>query len=202
MKLSPQDLRQLYASGGLAVVMLAAGGGAVWWGLHAASVAKTTLQQTERRATDIRNRLRQVNVEEQEIRAKSALLKKLEARRIVGPEQRLDWIELIDNIREQQRLFEIDYEISQQKPVGGAFGDYQINASEMQLHLPLLHEGDLLGFLNELQNRAPALVQIKQCEVMRPAAGAERQPGDPNLDARCKIQWTTISKRESAGGKS
>lgn len=203
MKLSQKDLRQLYASGGLAIAMIATGAGAVWWAHQDATGAKNRLVQTEQRASDIRNRLRQVNVEEQEIRAKSALLKQLEERKVIGPERRLDWIELVDSIREQQRLFEIDYEISQQKPEGAPFGEYRMNASEMRFHLPLLHEGDLLGFLAELQNRAPALVQVKQCQITRPAAGTERQAGDPNLDAKCRVQWTTIDKRlNSAGGQS
>lgn len=203
MKLSEKDLRQLYASGGLAMAMIALGVAAVWWAQREATGAKNELLQSERRASDIRNRLRQVNVEEQEIRAKSALLKQLEERKVIGPERRLDWIELVDSIRDQQRLFEIDYEISQQKQLGTAFGDYRMNASEMRFHLPLLHEGDLFGFLAELQHRAPALLQVKQCQITRPTAGAERQAGDPNLDAKCRIQWTTIDKRISgAGGQS
>lgn len=201
MKLKPKDLRQLYVSSGLTLILLALGAGAVWWAQGETRAAGAALKQAERRAGDIRNRLRQVNIEEQEIRAKSSLYRQLEQRRMIGPEQRLDWIELIDGIREQRNLFEIDYEISQQKQGGAAIGEFNLNASEMTFHLPLLHEGDLLNFLNDLQQSAPALVQVKQCEIVRLTARTDRQTGDPNLDARCRLQWHTIGLQAKAGGQ-
>lgn len=202
MKLKPKDLRQLYLSGGLALVLLALGAGVVWRAKAETRAAGEALKQAERRAGDIRNRLRQVNIEEQEIRAKSSFYRQLEQRRMIGPERRLDWIELIDGIREQRKLFEIDYEISPRKQDGAAIGDFSLNASEMSFHLPLLHEGDLLTFLNDLQQRAPALVQVKQCEIVRLAGRPDRQSGDPNLDARCRLQWNTIGLQAKAGGQS
>lgn len=201
MKLKPKDLRQLYLSGGLALLLLALGAGVVWRAKGETRAAGEALKQAERRAGDIRNRLRQVNIEEQEIRAKSAFYRQLEQRRMVGPEQRLDWIELIDGIREQRNLFEIDYEISPQKQDGAAIGEFSLNASEMTFHLPLLHEGDLLTFLKDLQQRAPALVQVRQCEIVRLTGRPDRQSGDPNLEARCRLQWSTIGQTKT-GGKS
>ena len=198
MKLSPKDQRQLSASGGLALALLVLGGGLVWWAQGETRRAGEALTQAERRANDLRNRLRQVNIEEQEIRAKSAIYRQLEQRGMIGPEKRLDWIELIDGIREQRRLFEINYEISQQKPDGAPIGDRQLNTSEMSFHLPLLHEGDLLVFLDDLQRRAPALIQVRQCELVR--QGGARQPGEPNLDARCRLQWHTIGQTPTSGG--
>lgn len=201
MKLKPKDLRQLYLSGGLALILLALGAGVVWRAKAETRAAGEALKQAERRAGDIRNRLRQVNIEEQEIRTKSSFYRQLEQRRMVGPEQRLDWIELIDGIREQRNLFEIDYEISPPKQDGAAIGEFSLNASEMSFHLPLLHEGDLLTFLNDLQQRAPALVQVKQCEIVRLTGRPDRQSGDPNLDARCRLRWSTIGPQAKAGGK-
>ena len=201
MKLSPKELRQLYASGGLALCLIGLGAGGVWWAQKEAKAAQMALQQADLRASDIRHRLRQVNVEEQEIRARSTVYHQLEARRIIGPEQRLDWIELIDRIREQRRLFEIEYEITPQKADGPMMGDFQLNTSEMSLHLPLLHEGDLIGFTDELQRRAPALVQIRHCEIQRATGKAGRQAGDPNLDARCELKWTTIARADKNKGQ-
>jgi hypothetical protein len=201
MKLKPKDLRQLYLSGGLALILLALGAGVVWRAKAETRAAGEALKQAERRAGDIRNRLRQVNIEEQEIRTKSSFYRQLEQRRMVGPEQRLDWIELIDGIREQRNLFEIDYEISPPKQDGAAIGEFSLNASEMSFHLPLLHEGDLLTFLNDLQQRAPALVQVRQCEIVRLTGRPDRQSGDPNLDARCRLRWSTIGLQAKAGGK-
>jgi hypothetical protein len=196
MKLNPQDRRRLYAIGSFALVLTGLGAASVWWSLNESRQVQNSLKQAEERASEIQKRLRQVNIEEQEIRAKSAVFRQLEARRIVGPEQRLDWIELVDAIREQNRLFDINYEISAQKGDGAPLGDFSFKQSEMRFQLPLLHEGDLLGFLTQLQARAPALIHVRQCELTR-ADG--RQPGDPNLDARCRVEWTTIAQGKSGG---
>lgn len=200
MNLNPKDQKQLFISGGLALTLLAVGAGVVGWARLETRQADEALAKAERRANDIRNRLRQVNTEEQEIRAKSAIYRQLEQRGMIGPEKRLDWIELVDGIREQRRLFEMSYEISQQKAEGAAIGELRLNRSEMSFQLPLLHEGDLLGFLDDLQRRAPALVQVRQCELLRLAGN--RQAGDPNLDARCRVSWYTFGKTETAGGQS
>ena len=202
MKLSPKDLRQLYASSGLALCLVALGAGAVWWAQKETTKAQASLKQAESRAGEIRNRLRQVNVEEQEIRAKSSFYRQLEERRIIGQEQRLDWVELIDGIREQRRLFEITYEISPQKGDGAAMGDFQFQHSEMSFNLPLLHEGDLTGFIDDLQRRAPAIVQVKHCEILRATGKSDRQAGDPNLDAHCELKWITISRLGNSKGQS
>ena len=202
MKLNPKDRRQLFINGGIAFSAALMGAGLAWWATGEARQASISLRQAEQRASDIRNRLRQVNIEEQEIRAKSALFRQLEKRRIIGPENRLDWVELIDDIRERHRLFEISYDLTALKQDGAAVGEYRLNSSEMSLHLPLLHEGDLLVFLDELQRRAPALIQVRQCEILRIAGRSDRQGGDPNLDARCRLQWNTVNRLTTQGGGS
>ena len=202
MKLSPKDRRIITLNGVFTFALIGIGAGLVWWAQGETRKAQTSVQQADRRANDIRNRLRQINTEEQEIRAKSALYWQLEQRKIVGNEKRLDWIELIDTIREENRLFEIDYEVSQQKQEGALLGDFRQNVSEMNFHLPLLHEGDLIVFLNQLQRRAPAIVQVKQCEISRTTGRTDRQGGDPNLDARCRLQWTTFERNDNKGGRS
>lgn len=201
MKLNPKDRRQLYLSGSLALSLAILGAALVWWAQNETRQATQTRQEAERRAADIRQRLRQVKTEEQEIRAKSAFYRELEARRIIGPERRLDWIELIAEIREQGQLFDINYEISQQKEDGPPLGDFRVGASEMSFHLPLLHEGDLLGFLDQLQRRAPALVQVRQCDLVRLPGRADRQAGDPNLEAHCRLQWTTVGRLTTTGAR-
>lgn len=202
MKLNPKDRRQLYFSGGLALTLAILGAALVGWAQNETRQANQARQEAERRANDIRQRLRQVKTEEQEIRTKSEFYRQLEARRIIGPERRLDWIELIAEIREQGQLFDINYEISQQKEDGAPLGDFRLNASEMSFHLPLLHEGDLLGFLDQLQRRAPAVVQVRQCEIVRLTGRADRQGGDPNLEAHCRLQWTTVDRISKNGARS
>lgn len=195
MKLNPKDSRRLYIIASFALVLTALGAGTVWWVINESRRVDAALKQADERANEIQKRLRQVNIEEQEIRAKSEYFRRLEARRMVGPEQRLDWVELIESIREQNRLFDIDYEISAQKAEGAPMGDYTVNQSEMRFRLPLLHEGDLFEFLTQLKERAPAVIHVKQCEMTR-AEG--RQAGDPNLEAVCRVQWTTLARKGGA----
>ena len=80
---------------------------------------------------------------------------------MIGEEARLEWIELLNEIRERRRLPGIRYEFAPRRPLDrdqtGAFGLY---ASAMKLQARLLHEEDLTRLLSDLRERAPALIQV------------------------------------------
>lgn len=187
-----REIRQLKLSAVFALVLCGLGGGLVWWTQRETRFAENALRQADRALDEIARKLRQFSAEEQEILMKSAYFRELEKRRVIGPAQRLDWIELIEAIRTERQLFEIDYEISEQKTDGAPIGAYRLQRSDIDFRLPLLHEGDLLGFLAELRARAPALVQVRQCQIARLPPPVERHSGDPQLDARCRVRLHTV----------
>lgn len=194
MNLGHADLRKLRGSI-LAGVLMIAVGAAV---LLVSGNARETARQTRLAATTQRNdadgKLRRVRDEESEIKQKSLLFNQLQERGIIGEEQRLDWVELLKDIRDGRRLIDLRYDISPQRSVdSGVVGDFAFHASAMRLQLKLLHEEDLTRLLGDLRSQAKALIRVNSCKVERlPPAVDERSSSRANLQADCEIDWLTL----------
>ena len=113
---------------------------------------------------------------------------------MIGDEQRLDWVELLKEIRDKRRLLDLQYEIAPQRLLdGNSAGDFSFASSTMKLQVKLLHEEDLLRLLGDLRSQAKALVLIKACAIeRRPTNADESAGGRENLLANCEIDWLTL----------
>ena len=131
--------------------------------------------------------------EEGEIRQKAAVFDRLAARGVIGEEERLEWVELLNEIRDRRRLPEVQYEFAPQRALeragAGASGLY---ASAMKLQAQLLHEEDLVRLLGDLRERAPALIQVKRCDLSRLPAADTGKLRQGSLRADCLIDWITL----------
>ena len=207
MKLAPQLARKIAPSLALFVVLSA--GGAYLAFLAEKQQQQALAQQEEARSQleQAQARLRRAQETEQEIRRQSALFRYLVGRGILGEERRLDWVEQIREIKEQRRLLALEYEFAPQQPLAGD-GSWSFYTSTMRLQMEMLHEDDLLNLLADLRHDAPALVQVRQCDITRLPRSArnplapqlprsEQAPGSlpANLQAQCFLDW--ISIRES-----
>lgn len=198
MTFDKQDLRRLQGPLLLFVVSALIAAVAAWAALHRQQ--QTRQAHVVALATDreIASKLAGARNEEHELREKIARFQALKARGLVGAEHRLDWVEIIGRIRAARRLAQIDYEFSPQRPVdaailpgGAAAGALTLKASQMQLRLPLLHEGDLLGFIADLRANAPAWIQVRRCAIERsPNIPADRAAA--RLAADCTLEWITF----------
>lgn len=154
--------------------------------LHGRAAAENVRAQAQ-------GKLQQVREEESEIKVKAALFNNLAARGIVGEEQRLDWVELLRDIRSSRRLLDMEYEFSPQQPLNSGPGPWNFYASTMRLQLQLLHEEDLLNVLADLRNTAKAQILVRSCEVSRQPHGPAAAPGlQANLKAQCLLDWVTL----------
>jgi len=201
MNIDIKDLRKLQGSLLLATALIIAGGSSLWWTRGELTAARREAASAASSHREADNRLKRVRDEEAEIKAKSATFRELANRGVFGPEQRLEWVELVSEIRRDLRLFAPDYEFAPQQALGIRAGSYQFVGSPMGLRLPLLHEGDLLGLLAELKARAPAVVQPRTCQVERQALATDRLGVQPTLQAVCTLQWITISAPGKEGSK-
>lgn len=192
MKFESGDLQKIQWVALLAAVLLAL---AVAIGLRLGS--DTRKAQAERdaaagRKTEIERRLAQVRTEEQEIKARTQEYHLMEAAGIIGPEQRLDWTELLRDLQQQLRLPGMSYEFGPQmaleaKPEAA----YGFHSSQLRIQLRLLHEEDLLNFIARVQREAKALVILRHCKVSRlPMAAAGLSPA--RLAAECAMEWVTV----------
>jgi hypothetical protein len=199
VKFGVSDLYRLRASLLAVALMAALGATAVVYSCGRIAEARATLAAAQAERNEIGGKLRQVRGEENEIRQKAAVFDRLAARGVIGEEARLEWVELLNEIRDGRRLPEIHYEFAPRRALdeapGGSFGLY---ASAMKLQARLLHEEDLLRLLGDLRERAPALIQVKRCDVSRLPVADAGNPRQGLLRADCLIDWITL--RASGNG--
>lgn len=153
------------------------------------------MNQAQAQRSDANNKRRQAENDKQEIQDYLPRFVILRERGFVGEERRLDWMEQIQHIRESRKLLPITYEVSAQQVfrVGPEvpIGDLELRGSKMKLQMGLLHEGDLLNFLDDLKHKG--FYTVQECKVRR--AGAEPENVHSPLAAECVIYWLTLGER-------
>ena len=198
MKFLPGDLKKLRISLLTSLLMIGMGTATVFFANGAIESAQRERVAAQAQRNDYAGKLQRVRSEEAEIKEKSALFQKLQERGIIGEEQRLEWVELLKDIRDKRRLIDLVYEIEPQRPLDVAPGaGFTFNVSPMKVQLKLLHEEDLTRFLGDLNEQARALIQVRYCKVTRQPQGQAGTSGQANLLAECRIDWVTL--REVAG---
>lgn len=203
MKLTGADVPKLQLSALAALLMIAAGAVSVHFALDSLKLAKASRVAAQSESREFDGKFRRVRSEENEIRQKSATFAALQQRGIVGEEKRLEWVELLKDIRDKRRLIDLQYEIAPQRaldplPSGAAKG-FAFYSSSMRVNLKLLHEEDLVRLLGDLRRQATALIQVKSCKVARLPHGPGESGTHGQLQAECEIDWTTL--REVPGAK-
>ena len=194
MKLVPDDFQKLQYSLLAMVLMFAIGVISVVVAYQATKTASIDRVATQTDRNDARSKLQRVRGEESEIKQKSALFNQLQARGMVGEEQRLEWVELIREIRDKRRLIDLQYEFAPQRSLDNSApgNGYAFYASTMKVQLKLLHEEDLTRFIDDLRRQAKALIQVKSCNVSRLPRNETEGSVVAQLQADCLIDWLTL----------
>lgn len=194
MKFERNDFSKIRNSLLASVAMILCGGLLVHFATDSHRQAQLAQANNVRQLADADAKLKQVSNEESDVKHKSLIFKQLQERGVIGEEQRLEWIELLKDIREKRRLLDLEYEIAPQRLLEGhGANDFSFYASAMKLRIKLLHEGDLERLLNDLRSQAKALIMIRSCAVSRLPAMSDEHA---NLLADCEIDWVTL--RDSA----
>lgn len=156
---------------------------------------QNAMNQAQAQSNDALGKLRQAESDKQEIHDYQPKYLTLRERGFVGEEKRLDWMEQIKSIRESRKLLPITYEISAQQVFQVApevsIGNLELRGSKIKLQMALLHEGDLLNFLDDLKHKG--FYTVQECNVKR--AGAEPENAHLPLAAECVIYWLTLGER-------
>lgn len=180
----------------LACVVLAAAGAQLVWLAEAGYQSRR--DELRRVETDYRHghsRLQKAEQEEAQIRETIGRFRALEARGVVGPEQRLEWIERLRAAREHLRLPALDYELRPRRALEGAAvpaAGYRLSASTMHLRAELVQEEDLLRLLAELRAEPSAIVRPVWCRMSRPQSASQ------GLAAECELEWITVEAGREA----
>lgn len=199
MTFDRSDFARIQISLAAAVAMIAAGLGISWLAdQQVRSYTQTKIAATGQ-LNEYEGKLKQVRAEEAEIKQKSALYSNLRARGIIGDEQRLDWVELIKEIKESRKLLDVQYEFSPQQALElPALAGYSFKSSPMKLQMKLLHEGDLLNFIGDLRKHAKAYIRVRSCNVARIQRTAVPAGDAALLLADCQLDWITILPAKGA----
>ena len=197
MNLALADIKKLALPVVLALLLTAAGAALIWFVHLQLAGANARLVTAKNERSQARDRLARISEEEREVKERIEVYRRLRELNIIGRERRLEWIDAIQRIRIGREMLDVRYRIEPQKmlvSIPGKPGNVDFYVSAMKLELALLHEGDLLGFLDDLRNAGNAYVSVRRCSIQRSGTGTP--PGAaslaPRLRAECQIDLITV----------
>ena len=130
--------------------------------------------------------------------------------KIIGGEQRLDWMEELAKLRQQQHVVDFKYTIAPQVPYTPNppldVGNYELKLSGLSLQIELLHEMQLIKFFDALRSNIKGWFIIDHCTLERAVTtnasdSNAAAPASPNLNsplkAECVGGWVTMKKKGS-----
>ncbi len=197
MKLGRRDLKHLRLPvAGFLVLIIAGAACYVAAEGYLQETTKLGAAMSAQRA-EVQAKLASATEEEREIKASLQEYQALAARGIVGEEKRLDWVDTVTAIKNERRLFGIGYSIEPQKeldyPGFSPGGGVKFMVSRVKINIQLLHEEDLLNFIDDLTRRGRSYLSVRSCEVQRESRGPGGTTLAPRLRADCVFDLITIS---------
>lgn len=167
-----------------------------------AGYKKTNLRTAQSQLKDARGRLTAAREDKENLSAYSAEYSVLEQQNIFGDDHRLDWMEGLEKLRQQNLVLDFRYNISPQKNYAPQpaidSGNFNIHYSEMKLQFDLLHEGQLLTFFDALRRQIKGQYQLEGCTLKRTnIAENAATPMTTPVKAECSGGWITLKNRNA-----
>jgi len=115
-------------------------------------------------------------------------------RGVIGDEQRLDWIEVLNEVAGRRRLPDVQYALEPQRKLGTVpeGSGYELFETRMQLNMHIFHEGDAIEILAALEQKAKGLFRVQRCDFRRERATVELSGELTNLYGECRLSWITL----------
>jgi len=197
MNVSRDDLKRLRVPLALALLLSALGVACLATSGYYLDEAKSAREASRLARVGAQERMAKVSEEEREIRENLVHFEQMRRYGMVGDQNRIDWIESIARIKNSRKLFEIRYNIEAQRsldyPGVVATGAADFVVSRMRLSMLLLHEGDLLNFLADLQAAGKGHVSVRRCTVTRIERGVPSATAlQPRLRAECQVDLVSV----------
>lgn len=157
------------------------------------------MRNAQKMGNDARNRLAAAHEDQKNMAIYADEYSTLIEHKIIGVDQRLDWMEGLEKLRRQNLVTDFRYSIAPQKiyipqpPVDS--GNFDIHYSETKLQFDLLHEGQLLNFFNALRSQIKGWYQLEGCTLQRSADENISTATSTHLKAECSGGWITLKNR-------
>ena len=121
--------------------------------------------------------------------------RKLQLQGYIGSPQRLQWLESLRTIGEDNNIPEIEFtlegsELVQQNVDPYWQEDVPMSGTNMKITMQLSHEGDLYNVLEELKDQAPGLFNVKQC-YFQWLDNSSDETVLSRLRGACDLRWYT-----------
>lgn len=178
----------------LVLVALVAATAGVLWSWNQSKLATAALQQATSALDAARKQLDHSHQQKQLIVTHSDEYKVLQSRGFIGDENRLVWIEAVQQANRDAGLYGLDYRLTPRTAAPSDLAqELALGQTRMTLTFPILVETDLPRFLSALRQRAPGVFTVQACRLSMPA-GAEFRPVNlPRMQAECDLLWFTIA---------
>ena len=177
--------------------ILSVGSVAIMLSANYVSQAHHQQQTGQRQLSEARSRLAAAQDDRQNMATYAREYSEMLQRKIIGNDQRLDWIEDLEKINRQNKVLDFKYSISPQQPYTPALplesGNFELKLSPMSLQFDLLHEQQLINFLDLLRNSQGWFV-LDHCALERNSAVPENSLAS-HLKAECGGGWLTLHNR-------
>ena len=186
-----------------------------WLLLAAALVAATTIiagthwylgkeegdaRMSSRRLHDARLRVDNARREHESLEASAGKFRTLLERGLLQHENRLELVELVNELRARHQLFTVDYEIAPQRPLAlagaTAYTGVELLASRVRLKARALHEGDVIAFIESLEQSRRGFYPLDRCTLRRVEAPQDNAL-QPRIEAECSLEWITLKERRA-----
>jgi len=187
----------------LLVLVIAAAAGAIYYTQLLHQQAQTALVRQQNQLREAQTRMQRSGDEKSIIIQYVDQYRQLQQSGFIGDEQRINWLDALRIANERTDLFGVNYEIGVQQAYAYAAslnpGQIALRQSVMKLDFRLLHELDLLRFLDALRAQSTGLFHLDQCLLRRTElSGAIRY--QPNITAKCELAWITATPAVAPGG--
>lgn len=149
------------------------------------------------------NKIEEANKNNQILVQHEDTFKKLKENFVIGDENRLSWVEVVQKVADSRKIASVKYDIASQvlldkNTLSNEYTGIDVFKSVMSLEMKFIHEGDLFVMLNALRNEAKGLVSVDKCDVELINKdindGIIGQNNTDNMRAYCELSWYTLKK--------
>ena len=195
MSFSKDDLPFLKVSLGAFALSIALAAGMITYSDSYLEQSKNARADAQKQLTDARAQLISAQGDQENMSSYSLEYLALQDQKVIGAEQRLDWMEGMEKLRRQGIVLDFKYTIAPQQGYAPSpsveAGNFQLNRSDMTMQIDLLHEEQLLKFIAALRSQMQGWFMLDGCTLTRTSPGSEAS----QLKADCKGGWFTMKNR-------
>lgn len=193
------ELDWAYLRRGLTISFLMLLLGVILWGTSLAYLTqlKDSLEQERQSLASLELERNDVTNRREARHLFAAAYDRLQARGIIGGDQRLDWVQDARNAGSALGLPYLRYTTSPQQVyempwlIPGVSAP--VTVSMMELQLGLVHEEDLLRFFARL-HESPGMFHVQSCALERLGQDVAPTADKANVTGTCQLAWFSLPK--------